>query len=73
MAEYFNHMIDAYGIYEHGKKKFHSGEGNKHMLDGLEKMMEALCTFVEAGMSAVEIPEEKDIMIKHIRKLLDHK
>jgi hypothetical protein len=73
MAEYFNHMIDAYGIYEHGRKKLHAGEGSKHLLEGLEKMMEALCTFVEAGMDATEIPEEKEIMMKHIRKLLDHK
>lgn len=71
MKVYFDRMIEAYGIYEHGRKKLHAGEGSKHMLDGLEKMMDALCVFVKAGMDATEIPEEKEIMIKHIRKLLE--
>ena len=73
MKHLFDRMVAAYGIYEHGKKKLHAGEGSKHMLDGLEKMMDALCDFVEAGMEAVEIPEEKEIMMKHIHKLLEHK
>lgn len=46
-----------------------NGGDSERMYDGLEKLMYAICMFIESTMDFAESPEEKEIIRKHIQKL----
>jgi hypothetical protein len=60
---------DGMDDYLYGKDRYYDGDNNASMIEGLEKMMYAICTLVETVSDAAETPEEKEVVRKHIQKI----
>ena len=70
MWERLERVMDGAEQYNYGRVRYrHGGDSEERMHDGLEKMMYAICTFVEYAMDFAETPQEKEIIRKHIQKL----
>lgn len=67
--EHLNRVMDGADMYEYGRTRYRDGGDKERMHDGLEKLMYALCMFVESTMDFAETPEEKEIIRKHIQKI----
>ena len=67
--ERLDRIMDGADEYRYGKDRYREGGNEERMNDGLEKMMYAICTFVESAMDFAETPQEKEIIRKHIQKL----
>ena len=67
--EHLNRVIDGADMYEYGRERYMEGGSEERIYDGLEKLMYAVCTFVESTMDFAESAEEKEIIRKHIQKL----
>jgi tRNA U34 5-carboxymethylaminomethyl modifying GTPase MnmE/TrmE len=62
-------MIDGMDQYEYGKERYmHSGDESR-VIEGLEKLMYAMCMFVESAMDFAETPQEKEVIRKHVQKI----
>lgn len=69
MREHMSRMMDGMDQYEYGKERYmHSGDDTR-VQEGLEKLMYAMCMFVESAMDFAETPQEKEIIRKHIQKI----
>lgn len=69
MRDHMERMMDGMDQYEYGKERYmHSGDDNR-VVEGLEKLMYALCMFVESAMDFAETPQEKEIIRKHVQKI----
>lgn len=69
MRDYMDRMVDGMDQYEYGKERYmHSGDDGR-VMDGLEKLMYAMCMFVESAMDFAETPQEKELIRKHIQKI----
>lgn len=69
MRDHMDRMIDGMDQYEYGKERYmHSGDESR-VIEGLEKLMYAMCMFVESAMDFAETPQEKEIIRKHIQKI----
>ena len=69
MRDHMNRMMDGMDQYEYGKDRYmHSGDETR-VYEGLEKLMYALCMFVESTMDFAETPQEKEIIRKHLQKM----
>lgn len=69
MRDHMERMMDGMDQYEYGKERYmHSGDDNR-VMEGLEKLMYAMCMFVESAMDFAETPQEKEIIRKHIKKI----
>lgn len=69
MRDHMERMMDGMDQYEYGKERYmHSGDDNR-VVEGLEKLMYAMCMFVESAMDFAETPQEKEIIRKHIKKI----
>lgn len=70
MREHLNRIYDGAEMYEYGRNRYQYGDGGEERIyDGLEKLMYALCMFVESTMEFAETPQEKDIIRRHVQKL----
>lgn len=69
MRDHMNRMIDGMDQYEYGKDRYMHGGDEGRVYDGLEKLMYALCMFVESAMDFAETPQEKEIIRKHAQKM----
>lgn len=69
MKDKLDHIYDGVDMYEYGKERYRGGDSEERVYDGLEKLMYALCMFVESTMEFAESPREKEIIRKHIDKL----
>lgn len=67
--EHLNRIMDGADMYQYGRSRYRDGGDSERMYDGLEKLMYAICTFIEATMDFAESPEEKEIIRKHIQKI----
>lgn len=67
--EHLNRVIDGAEMYQTGRERYMEGGSEQRIYDGLEKLMYAVCTFVESTMDFAETPEEKEIIRKHIQKI----
>lgn len=67
--EHLDRVMDGADMYEYGRNRYRDGGDKERMHDGLEKLMYALCMFVESTMDFAETPEEKEIIRKHIQKI----
>lgn len=63
------HIMNDAEMYEYGRDKYRGGGGEERMIDGLEKLMYSVCTFVESMMDFAETPQEKEVIRKHVQKL----
>ena len=69
MKEHMDRMMDGMDQYEYGKDRYMHGNDDGRMVEGLEKLMYALCMFVESAMDFAETPQEKEIIRKHVQKI----
>lgn len=69
MWDRLERIMDGADMYQYGRDRYRGGDSEERMHDGLEKMMYAVCTFVEYAMDFAETPQEKEIIRKHIQKL----
>lgn len=67
--DHLERLMDCIEQYEYGKTRYRSGGDENRMVEGLEKMMYAVCGFVETAMDFAETPEEKEIIRKHVQKI----
>lgn len=69
MWDRLERIMEGADMYEYGRDRYRGGDNEERMHDGLEKMMYAVCTFVESTMEFAETPQEKEIIRKHIQKI----
>lgn len=69
MWDRLERVMEGADEYQYGRDRYRGGDNEERMHDGLEKMMYAICTFVEYAMDFAETPQEKEIIRKHIQKL----
>lgn len=71
MRDKMERIMEGVDMYEYGKERYMHGDNDERLYDGLEKLMYALCVFIESTMEFAETPQEKEIIRKHIQKLQD--
>lgn len=69
MRNHIDRISEGAEMYEYGRDKYQHGGSESGMVDGLEKLMYALCTFVESTMDFAQSPQEKEIIRKHVNKI----
>ena len=69
MKDRFDRIMECMDMYQYGRDRYRGGDNEERMTEGLEKLMYALCTFVESTMDFAETPQEKEIIRKHIKKM----
>ena len=69
MQHHMDRIMDGAEMYEAGKDRYRHGGDENRMHEGLDKLMYALCVFIESTMEFAESPEEKEIIRKHIHKI----
>ena len=67
--EHLDRIMDGADMYEYGRGRYRDGGDSERMHDGLEKLMYAICMFIESTMDFAETPEEKEIIRKHVQKI----
>ena len=68
-GEKINRIKEGAEMYEYGRDSYRHGGSHEKIYDGLEKMMYAICVFIEHAMADAQTPQEKEIIRKHISKL----
>ena len=69
MRDNMERMMDGMDQYEYGKERYMHGGDEGRIMEGLEKLMYAMCMFVESAMDFAETPQEKEIIRKHVQKI----
>lgn len=69
MKEHLERIMDGAEMYDYGRERYMHGDSEQKIHEGLEKMMYAICMFIESTMDFAETPQEKEIVRKHIQKL----
>lgn len=69
MRDHMERMMDGMDQYEYGKERYMHGGDETRVTEGLEKLMYAVCMFVESAMDFAETPQEKEIIRKHVKKI----
>lgn len=69
MKEHIERIMEGADEYDYGKQRYMHGDGEQRVHEGLEKMMYAVCMFIESTMDFAETPQEKEIIRKHIHKI----
>ena len=69
MRDHMDRMMDGMDQYEYGKERYMHGGDDGRVMEGLEKIMYAICMFVESAMDFAETPQEKELIRNHIQKM----
>ena len=69
MRDHLDRMMEGMDQYEYGKERYMHGGDDSRIMEGLEKVMYAMCMFVESAMDFAETPQEKEMIRKHIHKI----
>lgn len=69
MRENMGRMMDGMDEYEYGRDRYMHGGDQSRVMEGLDKLMHAMCMFVESALDFAETPQEKEIIRKHISKI----
>lgn len=69
MWDRLERIMEGAEMYEYGRDRYRGGGSEERMIDGIEKLMYAVCTFVESMMDFAETPQEKEIIRKHVQKM----
>ena len=69
MRDQMERMMDGMTQYEYGKERYMHGGDEERVIEGLEKLMYAVCMFVESAMDFADTPQEKEVIRKHIKKI----
>ena len=69
MREHLNRIYEGAEMYEYGRDRYQHGDSEQRVTDGLEKMMYAICSFIQSTMEFAQTPQEKEIIRNHMQKL----
>ena len=69
MRDHMSRMMDGMDEYEYGRERYRSSGDDTRVMEGLEKLMYAMCMFVESAMDFADTPQEKEIIRKHLHKI----
>lgn len=69
IREHMNRIMDGAEQYEYGRERYQHGGSHERVMDGLEKLMYAVCMFVESTMEFAQSPQEKEVIRKHLHKM----
>ena len=69
MRENMTRMMDGMDQYEYGRERYAHGGDEGRVMEGLEKLMYAMCMFVESAMDFAVTPQEMEIIRKHIQNI----
>lgn len=69
MKEHLDRINDGIEMYDYGRERYQHGDSEERVFEGLEKLMYAVCMFVESAMDFAETPQEKDIIRRHIQRI----
>ena len=69
MRDHIGRISEGAEMYEYGRDRYQHGGSTERMEEGLEKLMYALCMFIESTMEFAQSPKEKEIIRKHVQKL----
>lgn len=69
MRDHIDRISEGAEMYEYGRDRYQHGGSEDRLTDGLEKMMYAICMFVESTMEFAQTPQEKEIIRKHVQKI----
>ncbi len=69
MRDYMDRAYEGMEDYEYGRERYMHGGGEERILEGLDRMMHAVCMVVESAMEFAETPQEKEIVRKHVQKM----
>lgn len=69
MRDHMDRIMDGVDQYEYGKERYMHGGDDSRVMEGLEKIMYAVCMFVESAMDFADTPQEKELIRKHIQKI----
>ena len=56
MRDHMRRMMDGVDQYEYGKERYMHGGDDTRVMEGLEKIMYAVCMFVESAMDFADNP-----------------
>lgn len=69
MYQHLDRIMEGADDYQYGRDKYRDSGSYDRMEEGLEKLMYAVCVFVESMCDFAETPEEKEIIRRHIQKI----
>jgi hypothetical protein len=69
MRDHMDRIMDGAESYEYGRDRYMHGGDEARLQDGIEKLMYALCMFIESTMEFAETPQEKETIRRHLQKL----
>lgn len=69
MSQHLDRIMEGADAYQYGRDRYRDSGSQERMKEGLEKLMYAVCVFVESMADFAETPEEKEIIRKHIQKI----
>lgn len=69
IRHHLDRIMEGADAYQYGRDKYRGGGTEERMEDGLEKLMYAVCVFIESMMEFAETPQEKEIIRKHLQKI----
>lgn len=69
IRDHLGRINECAEMYDYGKDRYMHGGDEERMYEGLDKLMRAICMFVESTMEFAESPEEKEIIRKHVQKM----
>lgn len=69
MKDHIDKITDGVEMYEYGKERYQRSGDDSRVTEGLDKLMYALCMFIDEIVEYAETPQEKEIIRKHIQKI----
>ena len=69
MRDHMERMMEGMDQYEYGKERYMTSGDDNRVMEGLEKIMYALCMFAESAMDFADTPQEKELIRKHLKKI----
>lgn len=67
--QHLDRIMEGADDYQYGRDRYRDNGSQDRMEEGLEKLMYAVCVFVESMCDFAETPEEKEIIRRHIQKI----
>ena len=67
--QHLDRIMEGADDYQYGRDRYRDSGSQDRMEEGLEKLMYALCVFIESMCDFAETPEEKEIIRKHVQKI----
>ena len=69
LNSHLDRIMDSADMYMYGRERYRDSGESERVTEGLEKLMYAICSFVEGVMDFAETKEEKEIVHKHVQKM----